>query len=105
MLMLFSTALLAQNKKTESLKVYGNCGMCKTTIESALTKQDGILKKSWDKSTKVLTVTFNADKISMKEIAEKIANAGYDNELAKAPDATYNKLHSCCQYDRPNDSK
>ncbi len=89
------------NIKSEQLKVYGNCEMCKTTIESALKKKDGILSKNWNVDTKILTVTFDTDKITLQQIAQKVANAGYDNELATASEDAYKGLHTCCQYDRP----
>jgi len=105
-LMVFSMAGMAQtNKKTDSIKVYGNCDMCKATIEGALKKKDGIISKKWDKDTKILSITYDAAKINTKQVAEKIAAAGYDNEYAKAPESAYKNLHSCCQYERPEKSK
>lgn len=91
----------AQDSKTDTIKVYGNCDMCKTTIESSLKKKDGVLSKKWDKNTKMLTVTYDGTKITIQKIGEKIAAVGYDNEYVTAKDEVYNKLHHCCQYDRP----
>jgi len=50
--MLLSAASFAQlkNSKTTSLKVYGNCDMCKAKIEKAGT-QKGISKTIWDEKT------------------------------------------------------
>ena len=90
----------AQDKKTETFKVYGNCDMCKETIEGSLKKKDGILSKRWDKEKKEISVTYNTEKISIQQIGEKIAKAGYDNQYATAPDEAYNNLHSCCHYER-----
>ena len=39
--------------------------MCKENIESFLKKKDGILKKDWNKDTKILTVTYDAAKINL----------------------------------------
>lgn len=101
--LLISIAGVAQTAttKTETIKVYGNCDMCKATIEGALKKKDGVISKRWDKNTKILTVTYDSSKITIKQIGQKVANVGYDNEHATAPDAVYNKLHSCCHYERP----
>ncbi len=99
------TGLLAQDKKTDTIKVYGNCGMCKTTIESSLSKKDGIISKNWNKDTKKMVVTYDPSKTNIKQIGEKIASVGYDNEYATAPDKAYSSLHSCCQYDRPKKDK
>ena len=87
--------------KTETFKVYGNCDMCKANIEGALKKNDGIISKKWDVEKKELTVTYDPAKITIKQIGEKVAAAGYDNEYAKASNKSYNNLMKCCQYDRP----
>lgn len=98
---MLSLTSFAQDKKTETFKVYGNCDMCKSTIESSLKKKDGIISKRWDVKAKTLTVTYDPAKINIKQIGEKVAQAGYDNEYATAPDAKYNNLHKCCKYERP----
>ncbi|WDF67133.1 DUF3347 domain-containing protein [Sphingobacterium oryzagri] len=89
-----------KNAKTETVKIYGNCGMCKTTIEEA-----GNVKKvasvEWDKDTKMATLTYHSDKTNQDEILKRIALAGYDSEKFRAPDDVYAKLAGCCQYDRP----
>jgi len=89
------------HKKTEEFKVYGNCGMCKRTIESSLKNAKGIESAVWNVDTKRMIVTFYEDKISLKEIKEKIAAVGYDMDDVKSSDKTYNALPGCCQYDRP----
>lgn len=96
----FSSAT-AQETKTDTIKVYGNCGMCKATIEKSLKKKDGVLSKSWNKETKMLAVTYDSSKITIQKIGEKVAEAGYDNQYATAPDEVYNNLHHCCHYERP----
>ena len=100
------TAVNAQikNATTESLKIYGNCGMCKSTIEKA-----GNLKKvaevDWNKDTKMATLTYDASKTNQDEILKRIALAGYDSEKFLAPDDMYAKLPGCCQYDRVKKSE
>jgi len=88
-----------KNAKTETVKVYGNCGMCEATIEKA-----GSLKKvakvDWDQDTKMATITYDAKKTTQDEILKKISLAGYDSEKFIAPDDAYNNLHGCCQYER-----
>jgi periplasmic mercuric ion binding protein len=99
---LFSMASIGQSpSQTDSVKVYGNCSMCKATIEGSLKKKDGVISKNWNKDTKTLMVTYDPAKISIKQIGEKIAEVGYDNQYATAKKDTYSKLHSCCQYERP----
>ena len=83
--------------KTETLKVSGNCDMCKASIEKAA-KIDGVSKIEWSKKAKTLTATFDPAKTNIEAIGKKIAAVGYDNEKAKATNVAYNKLPSCCQY-------
>lgn len=98
---LLSTTINAQTKntKTEEVKVSGNCGMCKKTIEKAGNIKD-IAKVVWNKETKIATVTYDESKTNKEEIAKRIALAGYDSELVKAKDEDYDNLPGCCQYDR-----
>ena len=100
-LLLSVTIVSAQikNAKTETVKIYGNCDMCKMTIETA-----GNLKKmakvEWNKDSKMATLTYDSTKTSQDEILKRIALAGYDSDKFLAPDATYDALHGCCQYER-----
>ena len=89
----------AQTARQESLKVSGNCGMCKKTIEAAAVK-GGALTAEWNKDTKQLTFTFNDSKDAVLAVQQSVADAGYDTRDVKASDAAYGKLPGCCQYDR-----
>jgi hypothetical protein len=98
---LLSTTSNAQikNAKTESVKIYGNCGMCETKIEKA-----GNIKKianvDWNQETQMAILTYDATKTNQDEILKRIALVGYDSDKFLAPDDVYNNLHGCCQYDR-----
>jgi len=92
-----STNSVTTQTKTETIKVSGNCEMCKARIEKAA-KIDGVSKAEWSEKAKTLTATFDPAKTSIDAIGKKIAAVGYDNEKAKATDVVYNKLPSCCQY-------
>jgi hypothetical protein len=85
--------------KTSAFKVWGNCGMCKTTIEGAA-KNSGATYADWDVESKMLTVKYAAAKTNDEKIQKGIANAGYDNVKFTAPDAVYEGLPECCRYDR-----
>ena len=95
------TSAIAQRKhaKTDSLMVYGNCSQCKDRIENAL-KDVGIAKANWDIDTKMLTVTFDSSRYSLAGIQKRLAEVGHDTKTIKATDAAYNKLPSCCKYER-----
>lgn len=88
-----------KNAKTETVKIFGNCGMCEATIEKA-----GNLKKvakvDWNATTGMATITYDSKQTNQDEILKRIALAGYDSEKFLAPDDVYNNLHGCCQYDR-----
>ena len=94
-------AFLPGEKKTETVKVYGNCGMCKTRIEKAAKAVDGVKKAEWDKEKKELTVTFDSEATNIDAIEKAVADVGHDTANAKAKDEVYNDLHSCCKYERP----
>jgi hypothetical protein len=98
---LFSAVSFAQikNTQTASLKVYGNCDMCKAKIEKAGT-QKNISKTSWDEKTDMATITYDTKKTTTDAVLKKIALAGYDSDNFLAPDAAYNSLPACCKYER-----
>jgi periplasmic mercuric ion binding protein len=96
----FNSVFAQDEAKTETFKVYGNCEMCKSHIEGALKKKDGIIKKEWSPTTKMITVTYDPSKITLTQIKQKIADAGYDTDEIQAKDEDYSKLHKCCQYKR-----
>lgn len=101
LIQLTSFAQSEKSVKTETVefKVYGNCGMCKSRIEKALTV-DGIESATWDTDSKLVKVVFNSDIISVDKLHQLVAGVGHDTDLVKASDDTYNKLHSCCKYER-----
>ncbi len=88
-----------KNEKIEIVKIYGNCGMCETTIEDAGNKKK-IARVDWNKDTKVATLTYDSKKTNQDEILKRIALAGYDNDKFLAPDDAYAKLPECCKYKR-----
>jgi len=95
---ILSSFVFAQSR-TDTIKVYGNCGMCKSRIEQAL-KIDGIFSANWDTGTKLLAVSYDSQKISNDEIQKGIAAVGHDTEKYTAEDGVYKKLPGCCLYER-----
>jgi len=86
------------NRKTETFKVYGNCGMCKKTIEKSL-NHEGI-EASWNKDSKMITVSYDSLKYTNTQVNTFIAASGYDTEMNTGNDTAYNNLHECCKYER-----
>ena len=98
---LSTTYTSGQQIEIEKFKVYGNCGMCKKTIEGGLNGEEGIKYAKWNVETKIIKVKFDATLISLVDIKKKIAAVGYDTEEERANEEVYNGLHKCCQYARP----
>ncbi|WP_072942809.1 DUF3347 domain-containing protein [Flavobacterium granuli] len=88
-----------KNATTENIKIYGNCGMCKKNIETAANVKK-VAKVDWNADTKMATITYDAKKTNSDEILKRVALSGYDSDKFLAPDAVYDQLHGCCQYDR-----
>ena len=94
----------AQTLAYKTIKVWGNCGMCKETIEKSAAKA-GAATADWNEESKELKVTFNEKKTSSEKIQKQIAKSGYDTQDFVAPDKAYNALHGCCKYERKETTK
>ena len=88
-----------KNAKVETVHIYGNCSICKKTIESAANVKD-IVQVEWNKDTKMAILTYDEKKTNQDEILKRIGLAGYDSDKFLAPDNVYAKLEPCCQYER-----
>ena len=94
----------APGTKTESIKVWGNCGMCKKKIEQAAYSKS-VTSASWNEDTKVLLIKYGFGVTSGDEVQQAIAKAGYDTQDFKGEDKAYNNLDHCCQYERKKTAK
>ena len=95
------TSIFANVAKTEKIKVYGNCGQCKTRIEKTAKSIQGVSKATWADKDEMLTVTFDDTKTSVSKIEEAVSRVGHDTDHSRAADKTYDALPGCCKYDRP----
>lgn len=100
----FACSNQINNAQITNVKIYGNCAMCKNTIEKA-----GNVKNTsevvWNKETKMAMITYDANKTNQDEILKRIALAGYDSDQFLAPDNVYSQLPECCHYDRVQKSE
>ena len=96
---LFSNQSKAQSNQKDSIKVWGNCGMCKKKIEKAA-KSAGAETAVWDVDTHMLALEFTTDKTNTMKIQEAIAKVGYDTQDVTGDNKSYDELHGCCKYDR-----
>ena len=104
-LSIFLFSNFSAQTKTFKARVEGNCGMCKDRIETAVKADKNVSAANWSMSKKVLAVSYNASKTDKKTILKSVAEVGHDNEMFRASDKVYDELDSCCQYDRPDNSK
>ncbi|MCU7617751.1 TonB-dependent receptor [Chryseobacterium sp. PBS4-4] len=96
--LLFTQFIYAQTLNKSQFHVKGNCEMCKERIETmALKAGASAARYSVENQTLTLETTGN---ISTDDILKKVAEAGHDNEKFKTSDETYEKLPSCCHYER-----
>ena len=71
--------------------------MCKTYIEDALQKQEGIYHSTLDLKSKVIKVHYNFEKISPETIRKIISEAGYHADDVMRNEAVHDKLPECCK--------
>lgn len=87
--------------KTQTIKVYGECDMCKKRIENAAGRIEGIRSAIWNADTKMLTIKYSVFKMEAAENVQKaIASVGYDTEKYTTANNLYNALPDCCRYKR-----
>lgn len=85
-----------------SVRVEGNCSMCKSRIEKAVAVKEVKFAK-WNKRTKMLTVAFETPPMTQDSLQRRIAVAGHDTGTYRAPDSVYGALPACCLYrDNPS---
>lgn len=82
--------------------VRGNCGMCKSTIESATMSIEGVDTATWSTESKMISINVSTEINDqfINDIHNAIAKSGYDTELSTAVDEDYDKLPMCCKYNR-----
>lgn len=94
-----SLVTYAQTDKQESVKVYGNCGMCKSRIQKAALAA-GATTASWSSDSELLSFTFSSEKTTADKIEKAVAAVGHDTKNYRAGNDVYDNLPGCCQYER-----
>ena len=89
-------------KSDVTFGVRGNCGMCKSTIESATMSIEGVDTATWSTESKMISINVSTEINDqfINDIHNAIAKSGYDTELSTAVDEDYDKLPMCCKYNR-----
>ena len=105
LLLFFVSSAQKPKYKKEDFKVWGKCDMCKTLIEKTVKSIEGIKTARWNVVNGKMKVKFNPELTNLDDIHKAIALVGYDTELYKATDESYNNLHFCCKYERPKEKE
>jgi len=104
MLLFVALSTQAQDKKNKNAKytfeVNGNCEQCQKRIQKAAFSVAGVKSATWNVETHEMAVIINEEKCSLLDVKKAIANVGHDTDEIKANDEVYEKLHSCCLYER-----
>jgi Cu+-exporting ATPase len=67
---------------TETVSVKGmTCASCSSAVERNISKADGVINASVNLATEKLTVEYDAEKISMEDMAHRIDKLGYKVEI------------------------
>lgn len=79
------------------------CGMCKKTIETAVSNTEGVNSINVDKDQKTAHIDYDKEIIDIVKIESVITAAGYDANDKKADPKAYENLDDCCKL--PKDQK
>lgn len=84
---------------TETITILtdAECGHCKERIEGNVLKLKGVKSASLDLDTKILTVTFNTDKVQASTIKQTVVDSGYSANDVPGNEKTRTSLPYCCQ--------
>lgn len=69
--------------KVEEIKIITNahCQGCKTKIEKALKKVNGVIEASLDLPSKVANVKFDSEKTTVEKLIQSVRKVGYEAEI------------------------
>ncbi|MBI5325487.1 MAG: heavy-metal-associated domain-containing protein [Ignavibacteriae bacterium] len=98
---LFTTVASAQEQDTTikeaKIKTSAVCEHCKARIEKAVNKLDGIESANLDTETKVLSVKYHSDILTLASIKTAINKSGYNADDMAADKEAFEKLPNCCK--------
>jgi periplasmic mercuric ion binding protein len=82
---------------TTQFKTSAVCDMCKARIEKSLAYEKGVQSAVLDVPSKVLTVTYKANKTTPEALRTAVQKTGYDADQLTADARAYNRLPDCCK--------
>ena len=89
---------LKKGSRTDTVSVPEmQCGMCEMRISKTLKKLKGVSSVSADAETDKVVVAYDPEVLSLADIENAIAGAGYDAGEVKTTEEAQAKLHGCCR--------
>lgn len=82
-LTLISASLLFAETQSVKLLTNAHCNGCKSKIEKALKKVDGVQSASLDLASKIVEVSFDANKVKIDRLIHALEKAGYTSSIYK----------------------
>jgi periplasmic mercuric ion binding protein len=73
------------------------CQSCVKNVKTALQKLEGVKTASVDLKTKVAQVSFDPASLTLADLENAIAKAGYDANDTKRDSLAYEDLDACCK--------
>jgi copper chaperone CopZ len=73
------------------------CKTCEKTLNSALSKVEGIITADVDVHDKIVNIKYLSSVTSPGKIREAISKAGYDADEIKRNEQAYQNLPECCR--------
>lgn len=93
----FAFVAMAAPPKKITIQTNAQCGMCKATIEKALSELEGVKVATLDLTTKEVTVKFSNKKVSLDNLRQTISKLGYQADDLAPDQAAQAALSACCQ--------
>jgi cation transport ATPase len=81
-------------------EVNGNCEQCQKRIQKAAFSVSGVKSANWSIETHQLSLILNEEKGTLLDVKKAVAKIGHNTDVVKATNEDYDKLHSCCKYER-----
>jgi mercuric ion binding protein len=92
-----ATASAKKGTETVQFKTSAVCDMCKARIEKSLAYEKGVQAAHLDVPSKVLTVSYRADKTTPDALRTAVQKTGYDADNLTADARAYDRLPECCK--------
>jgi copper ion binding protein len=105
LLVAFGVGLIACQKSEQSATVSQvdikvptiQCESCVQNVKTALQELQGVKTAAVDLKTKVAQVSFDAASLTLADLENAIAKAGYDANDTSRDSLAYKELDACCK--------